>query len=69
MEVKYELEVKLLVKVDDVELSDIYTENGEGPCGDITEAVDMFVKPRIDAAGFVLARRIKKNINRKLGGN
>ena len=69
MKIKYELEVKVLVKIDDIELSDTYTENGEGPCDDISESIDMFVKPRIDAAGFVLVRRIKKNINKKLGGN
>jgi len=66
MKVKYELEVKLLVKVDDVELSDTYTENGEGPCDDAVESIDIFVRPRIDAAGLVLARRIKKDIFNKL---
>ena len=69
MEIKYELEVKMSVKVDDTELSDTYTENGEGSCDNVQECIDMFVSPRIDAAGFVLARRIKKNIDRKLGGN
>ncbi len=69
MEFKYELEVKVLVKVDGIELSDTYTENGEGPCDDISESVDMFIKPRIDVAGFILARRIKKNITNKLEEN
>ncbi len=69
MEIKYELEVKVSVNIDGVELSDTYTENGEGPCDDVSESIDMFVKLRIDAAAFVLARRIKKNISKKLGEN
>jgi hypothetical protein len=66
MEIKYELEIKISVEIDGEKVDDVYTESGSGPCDDVSESMDMFVKPRIGAAGFVMTKKIKKDILKKL---
>jgi len=66
VEIKYGLEVKISVEINGEKVEDVYTENGCGPCDDISESIDMFVRPRVGAAGFVMAKRIKKDILKKL---
>ena len=58
--IKYELEINLKVIVDGKEVEDTYIESGEGPVDNLEEGLKMFVKPRIEAGGFILARRIGK---------
>lgn len=66
MEIKYELEVKISVEIDGKQVDDVYIENGSGPCNDVSESMDMFVRPRVNAAGFVMTKKIKKYILKKL---
>jgi len=66
VEIKYELEVKISVEIDGEKVDDIYTESGSGPCNDVSESMDMFVRPRVNAAGFVMTKKIKGNILKKL---
>ena len=66
MEIKYELEVKISVEIDGTKVDDVYTESGYGPCDDVSESLDMFVKPRVSAAGFVMTKKIKEDIIKKL---
>ena len=58
--IKYKLDIKLTITDNGKEITDTHNEEGEGPSMDIDENIDMFVKPRIDAGGFILARRMKK---------
>ncbi len=60
--IKYKLDIKLTVINGDREITDTYNEEGEGPSIGIDEDIDMFVKPRIEAGGFILAKRIKKEL-------
>lgn len=64
MEIKYELEVKISVEIDGVKVDDVYIESGRGPCDNVSEGLDIFVKPRVTAAGFVMARRIKEDLKK-----
>ena len=60
--IKYDLEINLKVTVDGKEVNDTYVESGSGLADNIEEDLEMFVKPRIDAGGFVLMRRIGKKL-------
>jgi len=67
VEIKYELEVKISVEIDGKKVDDVYVESGFGSnCDTVSESMDMFVKPRIGAAGFVITKRIKEDISKKL---
>ena len=66
MEIKYDLEVKISVEIDGVKVDDVYTESGSGLCDDVSESMDMFVRPRVNAAGYVMAKKIKGTILKNL---
>ena len=57
---EYELEIKLKITADGKEVNDSYIESGQGPADNLEENLEMFVKPRIAAGGFVLMRRLAK---------
>ena len=67
MEIKYELEVKISIEIDGKKVDDVYVESGFGSnCDTVPELIDVFVKPRIGTAGFVMAKRMKEDISKKL---
>ncbi|KKM94992.1 hypothetical protein LCGC14_1192750 [marine sediment metagenome] len=66
MEFKYKLSTRVELEIDGQKVSDTYAESGESfICDDVGEYIDMFVKPRFDAAGFVSARRLKNKVGNK----
>lgn len=69
MEFKYKIEVKATIHIDGIEVADVYEEEGSGPLSkieDLEEYMDMYFKPRIGAAGFVLKRRMYKSLSENL---
>jgi hypothetical protein len=68
--IKYELNIKLTVKVADEDITDVYIESGSGPYdNDFDENMDMFIKPRVTAGGSILINKMKNRKKDLINGN
>lgn len=58
--INYKIDTMLTIEIDGEEKVFDYSESGSSLSEEIGEALDMFVKPRFEADGYILVKRAKE---------